>query len=431
MKPWSTPESWAVRGVERSCDVTTPGIGRPKVGLAFVRPVAEPAIGLTGWAGRWDDWLMPGRELWIGRLRLPTPVVLAPMAGVTNAAFRRLCRMHGGDNGSLYVCEMVGARSLIEGHAKTRRLARFPDDEAPRSIQLYGTDPGSMGEAVAYLVDRERADHIDINFGCPVSKVTRNGGGAVLPWRRTRLRSILRSAVANSGGAPITIKLRKGIDDDHLTYLDAGRIAVEEGIAAVSLHGRTAEQLYSGPADWDAIGRLKESLDIPVLGNGDIWEAPDAVAMMDRTGCDGVVIGRGCLGRPWLFGDLSATLAGTPTVTVPRLGFVGDVMREHARLLVEWFDEFTGIRTFRKHTGWYFKGYPVGPELRRAFAAASGLDELGALVGKLDAEALPHPDATRMPRGHTRGPKPVKLPRGYLAGLWDGDTPDEVAVSGG
>ncbi len=371
-------------------------------------------------------------SLLIGALALPSPVVLAPMAGVTNAPFRRLCRKHGGDRHSLYVCEMVGARSLVEGHPKTRRLAHFPADESPRSIQLYGTDPGSMGEAVAYLVDEEQADHIDINFGCPVAKVTRNGGGAALPLRRDRLRAILRAAVANSRHVPITIKFRMGIDDEHLTYLDTGLIAEEEGIAAIALHARTAHQLYAGDAQWEAIRRLKDAVtSIPVLGNGDIWEAADALRMIEQTGCDGVVIGRGCLGRPWLFGDLAATLTGTPTVTVPTLGFVGAVMQDHAQLLIDWFDDYIGIRTFRKHTGWYLKGYPVGPGLRQELAAVESLEQLDRLVAMLPAHALPHPGSTRMARGHTRGPRPVKLPRGYLEGRWDEDVTDEVAVSGG
>jgi nifR3 family TIM-barrel protein len=371
------------------------------------------------------------RHLQLGRLRVQSPVVLAPMAGVTNAPFRRLCRRHGGD-ASLYVCEMIGARSLVEGDEKTRMLARFPADESPRSIQLYGTDPGSVGEAVALLVAEEGADHIDLNFGCPVPKVTRNGGGAALPWRRDRLRAILRAAVANSAGIPITIKFRKGIDDGHLTHLDTGRVAEEEGVAAVALHARTAHDLYSGDADWTAIRSLKETVtSIPVLGNGDIWEPADAIRMMEETGCDGVVVGRGCLGRPWLFGDLAATLAGRPTITVPTLGEVGAVMREHAALLCEWFGDFMGIRTFRKHTGWYLKGYPAGPDLRRALAEVDGMDGLDDLLGKLDPGALPHDGATRMARGHTRGPKSVKLPPGYLDGRWDEDVPDEVAVSGG
>jgi nifR3 family TIM-barrel protein len=373
-------------------------------------------------------------SLQIGSLAIASPVVLAPMAGVTNAPFRRLCRRYGGTLGSLYVCEMIGARSLVNGDEKTRLLAKFPEDESPRSIQLYGTDAGAVGEAVALLVREEGADHIDLNFGCPVPKVTRNGGGSALPWRKHRLRAILAAAVANAGDIPITIKFRKGIDDEHLTYLDTGRIAEEEGISAIALHGRTTYQLYSGEADWSSIRALKEAVTtIPVLGNGDIWEAADAMRMMEQTGCDGVVIGRGCLGRPWLFGDLSATLAGTPTNTIPTLGFVTGVMLEHAELLCEWFGPDMGIRGFRKHTGWYLKGYPAGPELRAGLASVESLDQLADLVGKLDPEALPHDGATRMARGHTRGPRQVKLPHRYLDGLWDQDVPevDEVAVSGG
>jgi nifR3 family TIM-barrel protein len=380
---------------------------------------------------RADD--KPGLRL--GALRVASPVVLAPMAGVTNAPFRRLCRRHGGDRGSLYVSEMIGARSLVEGDPKTAQLARFPDDEMPRSIQLYGTEAGSVGEAVAFLTRDAKAHHVDLNFGCPVPKVTRNGGGAALPWRRHRLRAILRAAVANAGAVPVTIKIRMGIDAGHLTYLEAGRIAEEEGIAAVALHARTAHQLYAGHADWSAIRRLKETVTtIPVLGNGDIREASDAVRMMRQTGCDGVVVGRGCLGRPWLFGDLSRAIAGeAEAVTVPPLGFVADVMREHATLLVEWFGPAIGIRGFRKHTGWYLKGYPAGPEVRRALAKVDGIDELDVLLDILDPAGLPEPGATRMARGHTRGPRTVRLPHGYLEGRWDEDVPaaEELAVSGG
>lgn len=330
------------------------------------------------------------------------------------------------------MCEMIGARSLVSGDEKTRQLATFPGDESPRSIQLYGTDHGAVGEAVAELVGSRGADHIDLNFGCPVPKVTRNGGGAVLPWRGHRLRAILRAAVANAGDVPITIKIRKGIDDEHITYLDAGRIAEEEGIAAVALHGRTAYELYSGTADWSAIRDLKAALEeIPVLGNGDIWEAADAVRMMEETGCDGVVVGRGCLGRPWLFGDLSAAFAGTPTNTIPNLGFVCRVMLEHATLLVDWFEEYVGIRSFRKHTGWYLKGYPAGSETRSALSQVESIAQLEDLIGVLDPDALPQDGATRMTRGHSRGPRAVKLPHGYLEGSWDKDVKDEVAVSGG
>jgi len=348
----------------------------------------------------------------IGALRVDPPVVLAPMAGVTNAPFRRLCREFGA---GLYVSEMIGARGLVERNEKTLALARFDDDEVPRSVQLYGTDPGALGEAVSFLVWDQGVDHIDMNFGCPMGKVTRHGGGAALPWKTDLFRSIVRAAVSNAGDVPITVKFRKGIDDDHLTYLDTGLVAEEEGAAAVALHARTARQLYSGEADWSAIGRLKERVNsIPVLGNGDIWTADDAVRMMESTGCDGVVVGRGCLGRPWLFRDLADVFSGHIPQTPPNLGEVGRVMVRHAGLLVEHFGERFGIRLFRKHPSWYLKGFPAGPVIRDAMSRVSSVDELEDLVSKLDAD-LPFPEeANHMVRGHSHGPRPVRLPHDFL-----------------
>jgi nifR3 family TIM-barrel protein len=333
----------------------------------------------------------------------------------------------------VYVTEMIGARALVNGDPRTTLLATFPYDESPRSIQLYGTSPDVVGDAVSRLVEGSGADHIDLNFGCPAPKVTRHGGGAALPYRLDLFQEIVRAAVRRAGPVPITVKYRKGIDDHHLTYLEAGRVAQAEGVAAVGLHARTAEQLYSGTADWSAIARLKENLTIPVLGNGDIWEAADAVRMIEETGCDGVIVGRGCLGRPWLFGDLARAFTGDLTVSIPTLGEVCDVMEEHAELLVEWFDLFTGIRSFRKHTGWYLKGYPAGPETRRRLSVIEDLEQLVAILADLDREALPHDGATRMARGHSQGPRPVRLPHRYLEGGWDEPMPAEAefAVSGG
>jgi nifR3 family TIM-barrel protein len=335
------------------------------------------------------------------------------MAGVTNAPFRRLCREFGA---GLYVSEMIGARGLVERSEKTLELARFDADEVPRSIQLYGTDPQSLGEAVAFLVNEQGVDHIDMNFGCPMGKVTRHGGGAALPWKTGLFRSIVRAAVSNAGDVPVTVKFRKGIDDDHLTYLESGSIAEEEGAAAIALHARTARQLYSGEADWDAIRRMKEVVQtIPVLGNGDLWTTEDALAMMTSTGCDGVVVGRGCLGRPWLFRDLADVFAGRTPQEPPSLGEVGEIMIRHARLLVDHFGDPFGINLFRKHPSWYLKGFPVGPVLRDAFSRVSSVEELTDLVGKLDAD-LPFPEeAHRMVRGHSHGPRPVRLPHGFLA----------------
>lgn len=349
----------------------------------------------------------------IGPLTVTTPVVLAPMAGVTNRAFRRLCREHGA---GLYVAEMVTSRALVERAPAALRIVRHDEDEKPRSVQLYGVDPATVGAAVRMLVDEDRADHIDLNFGCPVPKVTRKGGGAVLPWKRDLFTAIVRAAVASAGPVPVTVKMRKGIDADHLTYLEAGRIAEDAGVAAVALHARTAADHYSGTADWDAITRLKESVtSIPVLGNGDIWSAEDALAMVERTGCDGVVIGRGCQGRPWLFADLAAAFHGRPDRVRPGLGEVAAVIRRHAELMVdELEDEGRALRELRKHMAWYLKGYTVGGPLRAQLGLVGSLAHLDELLGLLDLDQ-PYPGAAAEgPRGRAGSPKRPILPYGWL-----------------
>ncbi|MET9434288.1 tRNA dihydrouridine synthase DusB [Streptomyces sp. NPDC006551] len=355
----------------------------------------------------------------IGPHIVQPPVVLAPMAGITNAPFRTLCREFSGGKG-LFVSEMITTRALVERNEKTMQLIRFDDSEKPRSIQLYGVDPVTVGKAVRMIVDEDLADHIDLNFGCPVPKVTRKGGGSALPYKRPLLRAILNEAVTNAGDLPVTMKMRKGIDDDHITYLDAGRIAVEEGVTAIALHGRTAAQHYGGTADWDAIARLKEHVpEIPVLGNGDIWSADDALRMMRETGCDGVVVGRGCLGRPWLFADLVAGFEGTGAYAQPGLREVADAMVRHARLLGEWLgDESRGVIDFRKHVAWYLKGFSVGSEMRKKLAITSSLDELSAQLSELDLDQ-PWPVGADGPRGRTSGNNRVVLPDGWLKDPYD------------
>ncbi len=360
------------------------------------------------------------RPLRIGPYTCATPVVLAPMAGITNPGFRRLCREQGA---GFYVCEMITSRGLVERNPLTFRMIAFDADEQPRSMQLYGVDPATIGAAVRMIAERDLADHVDLNFGCPVPKVTRRGGGAALPYKRRLFEAIVRAAVANAGPIPVTVKMRIGIDDEHQTYLDAGRRAADAGIAAVALHARTAAQRYSGTADWSAIARLRDALpaELPVLGNGDIFCAADALDMVARTGCDGVVVGRGCLGRPWLFGDLEAGFAGRPLPAPPTLGQVTATMRRHAQLLQQHMGTDKGIRDMRKHIAWYLKGFPVGPEVRRRLGLVNSLDELDELLAQLDHEQ-PFPADADGPRGRQGSPGRVVLPERWLV------DPDDPAV---
>jgi nifR3 family TIM-barrel protein len=372
-------------------------------------------------------------RLRLGRLVVDPPVVLAPMAGVTNAAFRQLCREQGA---GLYVCEMITSRGIVERDAKTLSMLRFDPGETVRSVQLYGVDPRHVAEAVRVLIGEHGVGHVDLNFGCPVPKVTRKGGGAALPYKRGLLEQILRAAVnaADPDCVPVTMKTRVGIDPDHQTYLDAGRIAQASGCAAIALHARTADQHYSGAAHWPAIGELKASVEIPVLGNGDIWEAADALRMVADTGCDGVVVGRGCLGRPWLFRDLAAAFAGQSSPPLPTLGEVADMVGRHGQLLADLMGEDRGMRDLRKHMAWYLKGFVVGQQTRAALGQVSTLRELGELLAGLDHDQPFPVGELGRPRGRQGSPRRVALPEGWLADT-DGRLLDladaEIATSGG
>ena len=357
-----------------------------------------------------------------GGLAIDTPVVLAPMAGITNTAFRRLCREFGG---GLYVSEMVTSRALVEQTEGSMRIIGHHESESIRSVQLYGVDPVTISRAINLLVDSDKADHIDLNFGCPVPKVTRKGGGAALPWKRDLFEAIVKSAVKAAGDIPLTIKMRKGIDSEHLTYLDSGKVARDAGVTAIALHGRTASDYYSGTADWNAIAELRNSLpDMQVLGNGDIWSAADAIRMMRETGVDGVVVGRGCLGRPWLFGDLQKAFDeyrrdpnsnSAIDLIQPNLGQVADAFKRHGELLVEYFEnEEHACRDIRKHVAWYFKGYPVGGEFRAKLAQVQSLEHMDEILSELDRE-LPYPgEGAEGPRGRLGGVKSCSLPDRWL-----------------
>lgn len=359
--------------------------------------------------------------LQLGRLEISPPVVLAPMAGITNAAFRTLCREQGA---GLFISEMVTARALVERREETLRMVTPAPDESPRSVQLYTVDPKTVARAVAMLGDEDRADHIDLNFGCPVPKVTRKGGGSALPYKRRLFEQIVKAAVAAASqyDIPVTVKMRMGIDDDHLTFLEAGKAAADAGVQWVALHGRTAADLYGGTARWEAIAQLVQSLPgVQVLGNGDIWSARDALRMVHETGCAGVVVGRGCLGRPWLFAELAAAFHGREIPAPPNLAQVAQTFRRHAELLAIHFDdELRACRDIRKHVAWYFKGFRVPNYLRVGLAEVRTFAEMDDLLGKLDlAQNFPS-DIGALPRGRTSSARSVALPEHWL------DDPDEI-----
>jgi nifR3 family TIM-barrel protein len=363
----------------------------------------------------------------IGDVDLTTPVVLAPMAGITNAAFRLLCREQGA---GLFVSEMVTARALVERNEETLRMIVPGEGESPRSIQLYATDPKDLARAVSMLGKENLADHIDLNFGCPVPKVTRKGGGAALPYKRRLFSELVSAAVENAKpyGIPVTVKMRVGIDSNHETYLDAGTIAANLGVAWVALHARTAEQFYEGKADWSKIKNLVDHLKptgVPVLGNGDIWSGADGIRMMEETGCAGVVVGRGCLGRPWLFADLVDAFAGESSRALPTLFQVRDVMRRHAQLLSEYFQsEERACRDLRKHMAWYLKGFRVEGEIRPRLGMVASLEELDDLLSQLVDQPYPI-EIGEAPRGRRSHGRSVSLPQGWL------DDPEELVTVDG
>ena len=336
------------------------------------------------------------------KIRIWPPVVLAPMAGVTNYPYRKLCAEFGA---GLCVSEMISSRGVLEGGRKTWRLAQFGPEERPRSIQLFGTDPHDMGEAARVVKGELDVDHVDINFGCPVRKVTRKGMGAAALLDLENTRRVVGAVVQAVAPTPVTIKVRVGMDEERITFLEAGRIAEGEGCAYIALHGRTAQQMYSGQARWELIGALKEAIGLPVLGNGDIFAAPDALLMMEQTGCDGVVIGRGCLGNPWLFRDLKRVFTGSGTPALPTIEELVATMRRHHDLLLAQNHEYPrlAILQLRKLVAWYVRGLRDSSQLRN-------------LSQKMETSTDFHEVLERVEEGgYARGTRDPALPTRHLA----------------
>lgn len=352
----------------------------------------------------------------LGKIHIVTPVVLSPMAGITNWPFRVICREYGPDG--LYVAEMITARALVVRNPKALRLCRFAPSEKVRSLQLYGVDPLIVEQAARIVVDENMADHVDLNFGCPVPKVTRRGGGSALPWKTDLLQEILHRVVSvcNPAGIPVTAKFRVGIDEDHETFMQAGHIAQEEGCAAVTLHARTTAEYYGGHSDWSRISELVDALDIPVFGNGDIWGANDALAMFKETGCAGVAIGRGCQGRPWIFADIRSACNGSDNRVNPSLGEVCKVILRHLELLVDFYDgdERMAVHDLRKHVAWYLKGFPVGGGTRKSFMECESIEDVQRNIDALDSSLKLPEQILDTPRGRVRFAKKVHLPYGWL-----------------
>lgn len=412
----SVPDGAAIAARRHAAhqETTLPNIDKPHINMP-IAVVASPDMQERTYEGETRQ-AVTMHPVQLGPIRVATPVVLSPMAGVTNWPFRVLCEQYGPDG--LYVAEMITARALVAKNPKALRLCRFAPSEKIRSLQLYGVNPAIVEQAARMVVDGGMADHVDLNFGCPVPKVTRRGGGSALPWKMDVFRELVGRVVAvcSQGNIPVTAKIRVGIDHEHETYREAGHIAQEEGCTAVTLHARTTAEYYGGHSDWTRIADLVDELDIPVFGNGDIWGAEDALDMVAQTGCAGVAVGRGCQGRPWVFSDIKNAFAGNDRRVNPNLGEVGGVMLKHAKLLVEFYDgdEWMAVHDMRKHIAWYLKGFPVGGAIRKAFMECESLADVEREIHRLDPDMTLPERVIDKPRGRVRYAKKVHLPYGWL-----------------
>lgn len=318
------------------------------------------------------------KALQIGNVTLENNLILAPMAGVTDLPFRLLCKEQGA---GLLCMEMVSAKAILYKNKNTEELLSIDPRENPVSLQLFGSDPIIMGE-IAKQIEERPFDILDINMGCPVPKVVNNGDGSALMKNPVLAGKIIES-VARAIKKPVTVKIRKGFDDDHVNAVEMARIAQESGAAAVAVHGRTREQYYSGKADWDIIRQVKDAVSIPVIGNGDILTARDVIRMSEQTGCDGFMIARGAEGNPWIFKQILHYFETGEDLEKPDFAEVRDMILRHARMQIDFKGEYTAIREMRKHAAWYTTGYKNSSKLRACVCEVETYGELEALFDEV------------------------------------------------
>lgn len=328
-------------------------------------------------------------KLKIGSTELSSPVILAPMAGVTDLPFRLLCKEQGA---GLLCMEMVSAKAIYYNNKNTEALMEIREEERPVSLQLFGSDADIMAE-MAKRIEERPFDILDINMGCPVPKVVNNGEGSALMKNPALVEEIVRK-VSGAIQKPVTVKIRKGFDEAHCNAVEIAKIAEEAGAAAVAVHGRTREQYYTGKADWDCIRAVKEAVQIPVIGNGDVVDAVSAKALLDATGCDGIMVGRGAQGNPWIFREITTFLETGELPPKPTPAEVRQVVERHAALQLAIKGEYTGVREMRKHLAWYTAGYPNSARYRRQINSMESMDDLLKSLdrifrGNADESALP------------------------------------------
>ena len=318
------------------------------------------------------------QRLKIGNVELDNNLILAPMAGVTDLPFRLLCKEQGA---GLLCMEMVSAKAIYYENRNTEELLKIDDREPPVSLQLFGSDPDIISEMAKRIEERPFAI-LDINMGCPVPKVVNNGEGSALMKNPKLVEEIVTKAV-RAIHKPVTVKIRKGFDEEHVNAVEIARIAEASGAAAVAVHGRTREQYYHGKADWDIIRQVKKAVKIPVIGNGDVNSPEDAVRIVQETGCDGIMIGRGAQGNPWIFRQILRWMETGEQLPPPSMEEVKEMILRHAVLLIEYKGTYTGIREMRKHVAWYTTGFPKSAKLRARVNEVTGFEELEDLIRNL------------------------------------------------